>query len=471
MKLMYFSKKYERILYFAALGIMSFLVLYSVIMAASRDIFRDKYSLANTVVDIISLVFLNVLFGFSLSKNRYSDKSMRYFGFLIVYVFVAILFSSLANMLYGIPDYAVRLTVLESISRILSAGFFLALWVYQKNFCQDFKIRKIITILISLVSTVYAVLLTVNIFTPTAFVITEQGIFDADFTDYITIPAEFVCIFLLYISIIFSKTDLRKKLSFASCVITPVIFVILSLLNNVLNWNIRLVSLSDVAMALPLYIIFFNIYIEKENEIILNEKEQMKLQVAAAISQIQPHFLYNSLSVIAFLCKKDPQLATDATNTFAEYLRENMDFADKSNPIPFSEELGHIKSYVWLEKLRFGDRVKIVYNINCTDFSVPALAVQPIVENAIKHGVCKTKNGGTVTISSAETDKFYTVTVADTGVGFDADKITNDGRHHIGIESSRFRIEEMLGGSLKIKSEKGIGTTVTITIPKEKKKV
>ncbi len=471
MNIISFAKKYERILYFTALGLMGLLIFYSVIMAANRDIFRDKYTLANTVIDIISLVFLNVLFGFSLSKNRYSDKSMRYFGFLIVYVFVAILFSSLSNMLYGTPNAAKHITVLLSISNILCVGFYGVLWVYQKNFYQNSKTGKIITVLISSVSAVYTVLLTVNIFTPTAFVITEQGVYDTGFTDYITIPAEFVCIFLLYISIIFSKIDLKKKLSFASCILTPVIFVILSLLDNVLHWDIRLTSLTDVAMALPLYIIFFNIYIEKENEIIISEKEQMKLQVAAAISQIQPHFLYNSLSVIAFLCKKDPQLASDATNTFAEYLRENMNFADKSNPIPFSEELGHIKSYVWLEKLRFGDRVKIEYDINCTDFSVPALSVQPIVENAIKHGVCKTKNGGTVTISSAEMDKFYTVIVADTGVGFDADRITDDDRHHIGIESSRFRIEEMLGGMLKIKSEKGIGTTVTITIPKEKKKV
>lgn len=471
MNILLFSKKHERIFYYTALGLISLLVFYSVIMAANRDIFRDKYTLANTVIDIISLVFLNVLFGFSLSKNRYSDKSMRYFGFLIIYVFIAILFSSLSNTLYGTPNAAKHITVLLSVSNILRVGFYGVLWVYQRDFYQKTKSRKAITVLISLVSAVYAVLLTVNIFTPTAFAITGQGVYDTGFTDYITIPAEFICIFLLYISIIFSKIDLKKKLSFASCILTPVIFVILSLLNYVLHWDIRLTSLTDVAMALPLYIIFFNIYIEKENEIIISEKEQMKLQVAAAISQIQPHFLYNSLSVIAFLCKKDPQLASDATNTFAEYLRENMDFADKSNPIPFSEELGHIKSYVWLEKLRFGDRVKIEYNINCTDFSVPALSVQPIVENAIKHGVCKTKNGGTVTISSFEEEKCFTVTVEDTGVGFDAHKIANDGRHHIGIESSRFRIEEMLGGSLKIKSEKGVGTTVTITIPKEKKKV
>lgn len=465
---MFFSKKHERVLYYAALSIISILVLFSVIMAANRDIFRDKYSLANTVIDIISLVFLNVLFGFSLSKNRYSDKSMRYFGFLIVYVFIAILFSSLANMLYGTPGYAKHITAFLSVSNILRVGFFNVLWIYQRNFYQNSRKRKLITVLISSVSAVYTILLTVNIFTPIAFAITEQGVYDTGFTDHITIPAEFVCILLLYISIIFSKIDLKKKLSFASSVLTPVIFVILSLLDSVLGWNIRLTSLTDVAMALPLYIIFFNIYIEKENENILNEKEQMKLQVAAAISQIQPHFLYNSLSVIAFLCKKDPQLAADATNTFAEYLRENMNFADKSNPIPFSEELGHIKSYVWLEKLRFGDRIKIEYDIDCTDFPVPALSVQPIVENAIKHGVCKTKSGGTVTISSAETDKFYTVTVADTGVGFDTDKIANDDRHHIGIENTRFRIEEMLGGSLEIKSEKGVGTTVTITIPKEK---
>ena len=219
-------------------------------------------------------------------------------------------------------------------------------------------------------------------------------------------------------------------------------------------------------VVLPLFLIFFGLHDELENDILRHEKEQARLQLSAMISQMQPHFLYNSLAVIEALCEEDPKLAAQATNEFSNYLRENLDFADRLTPIPFSEELKHIKTYVWLEKLRFPNKVNIEYDIKCTSFSVPALSVQPMVENAIKHGICKSKTGGTVRIGSSETDLFYIVTVHDDGTGFDVRKTIDDGRQHLGIKNSRYRIREMTGGSLDIASAPGKGTTVTIMIPK-----
>lgn len=184
------------------------------------------------------------------------------------------------------------------------------------------------------------------------------------------------------------------------------------------------------------------------------------------ISQMQPHFLHNSLAVIAALCEEDPKLAAQATTAFSDYLRENLNFADKSNPVSFSEELNHIRTYVWLEELRFPNKLTVEYDINCTAFQVPALSVQPMVENAIKHGICKARSGGTVRLSSRETDTAFLVTISDDGVGFDVGKTADDANRHLGIENSRERIRKMMGGSLDIESSPGEGTVVTITIPK-----
>jgi sensor histidine kinase YesM len=183
-------------------------------------------------------------------------------------------------------------------------------------------------------------------------------------------------------------------------------------------------------------------------------------------SQMQPHFLYNSLAVIAALCEENPALAAKATNAFSDYLRENINFANKSDPISFSEELSHIKIYVWLEKLRFPNKLNVEYDIKYDAFPVPALSVQPMVENAIKHGICKTKEGGTVKICSYDTDQYYIVTVSDNGAGFDVSQTACDNRVHLGIENTRYRIREMVGGNLDIVSTAGEGTTVTIRIPK-----
>lgn len=108
----------------------------------------------------------------------------------------------------------------------------------------------------------------------------------------------------------------------------------------------------------------------------------------------------------------------------------------------------------------------MVYNIGCEDFSVPPLTLQPIVENAVRHGVLRREEGGTVTISTRETATAYLVTVADDGVGFQPDTAA-ESRSHIGIENVRGRLTALCGGKLEIASTAGAGTTVTITITKE----
>lgn len=89
-----------------------------------------------------------------------------------------------------------------------------------------------------------------------------------------------------------------------------------------------------------------------------------------------------------------------------------------------------------------------------------------MVENAIKHGICKSRSGGTVRIRTFETDQFYNITVSDDGAGFDVQETMNDGSQHLGIKNSQYRIREMVGGSLDIHSIPGNGTVVTIKIPK-----
>ena len=118
--------------------------------------------------------------------------------------------------------------------------------------------------------------------------------------------------------------------------------------------------------------------------------------------------------------------------------------------------------------MRYEDRLTIFYNIETTDFMIPALSVQPIVENAVRHGVSKLEEGGTVIISSYEKDDCFEITVEDDGVGFDPEKGSDDkSRSHVGIENVRTRLRDMCGGTMTIDSEIGFGTTVTIRIPKD----
>jgi sensor histidine kinase YesM len=184
------------------------------------------------------------------------------------------------------------------------------------------------------------------------------------------------------------------------------------------------------------------------------------------LSQIQPHFLYNALAVISRLCDKDPAEAKKATINFSIYLRANMNLLERTEPIPFENELNHTIGFMNLEKAMYGEALNVIYDIQTKNFALPALTIQPIVENAVKHGIGKKEGGGAVTISTKETDSCYLVIISDDGAGFYPEKTDDDGQQHIGINNVRLRLSAQCRGSLKIDSKPGAGTTATITIPK-----
>ena len=195
------------------------------------------------------------------------------------------------------------------------------------------------------------------------------------------------------------------------------------------------------------------------------ENELMQNQISIMLSQIQPHFLYNSLTAIRELCLIDPEKAYETIDEFSTYLRGNLDSLTIKKPVPFEKELSHVKTYLSLEKKRFGNNLTIIYEINAFYFTIPALTLQPIVENAVRHGVTKREDGGTVTITTEETETEAIITVKDDGIGFDMNN-KKDARQRIGIENVRSRLATMCDGSLAITSEPDTGTTVVITIPK-----
>lgn len=213
------------------------------------------------------------------------------------------------------------------------------------------------------------------------------------------------------------------------------------------------------------YYLWLHLQFVKEHERDLMTAQRIKIMM----SQIKPHFLYNSLGAIEELCESDPKAAKEATVKFSRYLRSNMESIETDGLIPFEKELSHVRLYLELEQIRFEDALEVRYDISCDDFKVPALTVEPLAENAVLHGVRENDDGrGCVTISAREFPDRYEVSAADNGPGFDPDSIPDDGRDRIGINNVRERIRKMCGGELVIESSLGHGTTAKIIIPKEK---
>ena len=166
------------------------------------------------------------------------------------------------------------------------------------------------------------------------------------------------------------------------------------------------------------------------------------------------------------VCDIDPEKAKSTLSAFSLYLRNNIDNLGQSEMIAFTKELSFINAYLDIERVRFDDELQIFFDIGVRDFSLPLLTVQPLVENAIKHGTSKKEGVSQLYITTAESDAFYEIRIRDTGVGFDAEHLPCDGHTHVGIRNVRQRLESLCGGTLTIESTLGVGTTALVKIPK-----
>ena len=200
--------------------------------------------------------------------------------------------------------------------------------------------------------------------------------------------------------------------------------------------------------------------------------EQTNLQLDALrssimLSQIKPHFLYNTMAAIEEMIDTDPARAKKEMASFFRYMRMNIDTLSSNELVPFEKELEHIKAYMQIQKMRFGDMISMKYDLAYTAFQLPPLTIQPIVENAIKHGIRPKGGHGVIELSTWTDGNSYFVNISDDGVGLDLKKPCKNAGS-TGLYNIDYRLKNQCYGCMKIESELGIGTTITIVIPKRR---
>lgn len=192
------------------------------------------------------------------------------------------------------------------------------------------------------------------------------------------------------------------------------------------------------------------------------EKNQLLL------NQIKPHFIYNCLSNIKYLYKHDVELADKAMVSFTNYLRHNIDHLGVNTPIPFKREMNNIQNYLSLAVIRYNNAFKVVYNIEFEDFNIYPFTLQPLIENAVKHGVSHMKGSGIINFSVSRKEDNIIISIKDNGKGFDSsifDSSSSDEVKHVGLMNTINRIQLYLNGSITIESAPEDGTLITITFP------
>jgi LytS/YehU family sensor histidine kinase len=219
-------------------------------------------------------------------------------------------------------------------------------------------------------------------------------------------------------------------------------------------------------MALFAIIMFSLILSDNMDQYMRQQQEIAHQRANVMVLQMRPHFIYNTMMTIYCLCKQDADKARQVTLDFTTYLRKNFTAIASEDTVPFTAELEHTRAYLAVEQAQFEDDLIVNFDTPHTMFRVPPLTLQPIVENAVKHGLSTTKEPLHISVVTRKTDNAIEIIVEDNGAGYAP---ADDNEPHIALNNIRQRLEMMCNGKLEITPHEEGGTTVKVTIPSEQR--
>ena len=247
----------------------------------------------------------------------------------------------------------------------------------------------------------------------------------------------------------------RQRVAFLIYFVVPLVCMLIQMFFFGL-----LLIVFGTALAVLFMFVFF-LYDQVEHSI-RQAEENARQRASINVLQMRPHFICNTMMSIYYLIALDAEKARQVTLDFTTYLRDNFTAIAKEDTIPFAEELEHTRAYLAVEKVRHEDKLYIELDTPWTSFRVPPLTLQPIVENAIVHGVSPDLEPLYLSILTRETKTHSEIIVEDTGPGFVP---VDDREPHIALANIRERLKMMCGGTLEITSREMGGTKVTIRVP------
>ena len=422
----------------------------------SLEILNLSIGVSSVILSILSIIQV-------FAGARIDRRTKTYF---IAFCFCMILFSAsnlTGQLLRGRPGASVHTVLLVSNTlEFLFAGVLACVGGrYLLSMSDPEKKHRAAHVILYVLFAVHVCLLLMSQFTGLLYTIDTQNIYHRSAFYALSLAAPAGMILLSAVVLFQNRKRLNRKQQTAfTC------FVAIPLTALFFQAFIYGVNLVVMAAVVSLFVMFIFLVSDQTERYYRQQEENANLKVNLMLSQIQPHFLYNTLGTIRELCYTEPNTAAQAVGSFVGFLRHNMNSINTDQPIPFRQELEHVQSYLSLQKLRFGDDVQIEYDLGCMDFFLPTLTLQPLVENAVTHGVRETESGhGTVTIRSREYPDRYELCVIDNGKGFDPEALEQS-PNHIGILNVRQRLEQICQGQLVFESGPDKGTRVSIILPK-----
>ncbi len=306
---------------------------------------------------------------------------------------------------------------------------------------------------------IYFILLATAQFTTIFYYITADNQFVQGSWHSLMVAPAFAVMFINLASVIKKRDKLPKKY-YVAFLIHLIPLQVTLFINSFIYEFLATVVLSACVSILSLFVIILYDQIEQYVE---QQREIAHQRASIMVLQMRPHFIYNAMMSIYYLCAKDAKKAQQVTLDFTTYLRKNFTAIASEDTVPFSDELEHTRAYLAVEQVQFEDSLFIEYDIYHKEFRLPPLTLQPIVENSIKHGMDPEYSPLHITIRTRETSSGSEIIVEDNGPGFDFK--SDDSKPHIALKNIRQRLEIMCGGKMTIQTRAGGGTIVTVIIP------
>ena len=423
----------------------------------------------NATIELYGAVMVIVAIATAIGM-RLDKKVFNYVICAYVFTFISITCDAAAALLRGLPGENIRIWLyicnFFGMTGMSLCGYFYLNVLFITFKGKSEKVTQIFRIITTGLAVLTVVMLIVTQWTGWIYTIDGNNLYKRG--DLFWLSSVYGAL-LIICAIVYWSINIRnfKK----DDAIAIAVYIIIPSVGIVLQTIMYGSVLMQMALLVLMVIILFRTLmrhtkqlIEQKEKLVETEVSVERMREKMLISQVRPHFIYNSLTAIQRI-EGNPPETIKAIDDFSKYLRINLSIADDVTTIPFEKEIEHIRTYIDIEKLRFGDELNVEFDIQDVDFQVPVLSIQVLVENAIKHGVMKKRGGGTVKISTYKDDINHIVEIKDNGVGFDEKAVPETG--HIGIRSTRERLDYYVKGTLSIDSQINVGTTATIKIPIE----
>jgi len=447
----------------------------------------DDLLLSKSLVIVFCILINIIVLSFVLINKNYTDKRGRIFIGVLAVNFVLLTSFLFRQYFENNPNPSYNTPLLWTAS-IYQATSQVLLLLHIRLTLQTIQNRATLSNLTKYAAILAAVVVSVNFILSVATPFTHVYFYFDNLNRIVLQDALIIsdiATFIWTILTVFILVSNRKNFNLKEM---GVLMAYVVLPTIALVFYLMTLNLHFIIYSITLCIITYYSFIQSElaqqiqrQELEINQKElQIKQQeleisesaIATMTSQIQPHFIYNTLAAIKALIRLNPEMAIETVQEFSSYLRTNIDSLSNIKPVSFETELKHVETYLSIENKRFNGKLIVTYDIMEIDFELPSLTIQPIVENAVKHGITSKKStGGKISIATYKTDDKIIITIIDDGEGYDVTQNPSECESKgVGLENVKVRLSAIVGGTLEIESEINKGTKVTITIPDGDKK-